>query len=168
MIQDKCTYYEIENSNTCDHGKWVYALENTDYSSYNNIIFTNDSYIIHWHIDPFLFNAAKTDAEIYGYTDSSERGSYHYQSYLFSIKSSSISKFITMYYGAVDKIHTFDDLINNCEIKMLNFFDSHDCYLKITKIPGHNGSNIFFNNDELYKILKNRGLLPFTKVKQII
>lgn len=167
MIQEKCTYYEIENSSTYDHGKWIYALENTNYHSYNNVIFTNDSYIIHWHIDLFLLNTIKSNAEIYGYTDCSERNIYHYQSYLFSIKSSAVIKFITMYYSAFENIHSFDDLINNCEIKMLHFFDSKDCFLKITKIPGHDGNNIFYAK-RIYNILKTRGFLPFTKIKQLI
>lgn len=165
FLQGKCSYFEIENAPTIDHGKWIYALENIDYSSYNNVIFTNDSYIIHGNIDRFLFNSATTNVEFYGYNDSTQCN-YHYQSYLFSILQSAIKKFITIFYEKLPYLHSYFDIINHCELQMLNYF-SRDCYLKIGNIPFHRGKNIFFDNDYLYYILKNSGLLPFTKIRSI-
>ena len=166
-LLNKCIYYEIENTNTFDFGKWIYALENVDYNAYNNIIFTNDSYIIHNHIDNFLYNTAITNAELYGYNDSTENG-YHYQSYLFSIKSYAVQKFINMYRQELYKIHSQEDVLDQYELKMHSFFDAIDCYLKIGNTHGHMGLNIFYTNDNFYKKLKNSGLLPFTKIKKII
>lgn len=165
-LQNKCIYYEIDNANTYDFGKWVYALKNVNYASYNNIIFTNDSYIIHDNIDRFLIKSATTNVELYGYNDSSQTR-YHYQSYLFSINSSAIYKFISMYNLNESKIHCQQDVINFYELQMLNYFSSYDCYLKIGNIPFNKGNDIFFTNDYFYKQLINSKLLPFTKIKRI-
>ena len=165
-LQNKCIYYEIDNANTYDFGKWAYALKNVDYTLYNNVIFTNDSYIIHNNIDRFLIKSATTSVELYGYNDSSQIR-YHYQSYLFSINSSAIYKFISMYNLRESNIHCQQDVINFYELQMLNYFSSYDCYLKIGNIPFHEGKDIFFTSDYFYKRLKNSGLLPFTKIKRI-
>lgn len=166
-LSNKCLYYEIENTKTFDFGKWIYALENVDYNAYNNIIFTNDSYIIHNHIDNFLYNAAITNAELYGYNDSTQNG-YHYQSYLFSIKSYSVQKFINMYRQEFYNIHSQQDVIDRYELKMIHYFDAIDCYLKIGNAYGHMGLNIFFGNDVFYQKLRFYGLLPFTKIKRLL
>lgn len=166
-LQGNSAYFEIENTPTYDFGKWIYALENIDYASYNNVIFTNDSYIIHGNIDRFLFKAATTNVELYGYNDSTQNN-YHYQSYLFSINSSAIHKFISMYNLGVSNIRSQQDVINLYELQMLNYFNSYDCYLKIGNVSFHRGQNIFFTSDYLYRRLKNIGLLPFTKIKRII
>jgi len=110
-LQGNCSYFEIENTTTYDFGKWIYALENVDYTSYNNVIFTNDSYIIHGNIDRFLFKSATTNVELYGYNDSTQYN-YHYQSYLFSVNSSAIHKFISMYNVEKSNIHSQRDVIN--------------------------------------------------------
>ena len=166
-LLNKCLYYEIENTNTFDFGKWIYALENVDYNDYNHIIFTNDSYIIHNHIDNFLYNAAITSTELYGYNDSTQNA-YHYQSYLFSIKSFAVQKFINMYRQELCNIHSQQDVIDRYELKMPSFFNGTDCYLKIGKVTGNMGRNIFFENDRFYKKLQISGLLPFTKIKRLL
>jgi hypothetical protein len=50
---------------------------------------------------------------------------------------------------------------------MLQYFDSKDCFLKLTEIDSQNGKNIFFNNDNLYLKIRDQGYLPFTKLKRI-
>ena len=167
LIDKYIKYFEIDNDVGYDFGKWIYALKNIDYSIYNNVKFTNDSYIIDSNIDFFLNETLTTNVEFYGYNDSSEC-SYHYQSYLFSLKFSALQKFIDMYNYKIQFISSQNDLINQCELQMRNFFDTSDCYLKIAKFPIHREKNIFFTSDYLYNKLKLSGLLPFTKVKQIL
>lgn len=167
LFSDKCFYHEIENAKTFDFGKWMHAVENIDYISYDNVIFTNDSFIIHANIDRFLYNAVINNSELYGYNDSTQ-DCYHYQSYLFRIKSCAIQKFIDMYESQENNIASQYDVIHNYELKMTNFFDTRDCYLKIGNIPFHKGRDIFFTNDYLYFLLKKSGLLPFTKIKRIL
>jgi hypothetical protein len=72
-----------------------------------------------------------------------------------------------MYNCKKDLIKTQRDVIEHYELKMINYFSSHDCYLKIGNIFFHKGLNIFFNSDFLYEILKKNGLLPFVKLKRI-
>ena len=166
-FQDKCVkYFGIENMASVDFGKWIYALKNFDFSSYNNVIFTNDSFIIHDKIDVFLVKAANTHVELFGYNDSTEK-KYHYQSYLFSIRSESIYKFIDMFEIKRDNLKSSIDVINKCELEMINYFNTSDCYLKIGNFPSNRNKNIFFKNDFLYDKLKNNGLLPFTKLKRL-
>ena len=54
---ENTTFLEIENDKYYDFGKWDYALQNTLYSAYSQIIFTNDSFFISNDISSF-FNAS--------------------------------------------------------------------------------------------------------------
>jgi hypothetical protein len=159
-------YYEIENDSTYDFGKWVYLLYQIDYSNYDFVIFMNDSIIIEKPITHFINLTIKKNVELYGYNDSTQIN-YHYQSYLFSIRIDAIQKFIDMFHSKKDLIHNQVDVINNYETKMIEYFTSKDCFLKIAN-DFNNNQNIFFANDYLYNILKTNYLLPFTKVKRVL
>jgi hypothetical protein len=161
------SYYEIENNCFYDFGKWIYLLSQIDYSSYDFIFFINDSFIIQKPIAHFINIAIKSNKELYGYNDSTQEN-YHYQSYFFCIRSDAINKFINMYNSKINLIKTQHDVIQNFELKMINYFSSYDCYLKIGNFSLHQGQNIFFTNDFLYKILKNNTFLPFVKLKRLV
>jgi hypothetical protein len=115
-------YLETENDiRYLDFGKWNFALESIDYSNYDYLIFTNDSYLIQDTIHFYFNQIVNKNVELYAYTDSSEI-KYHYQSYLFSIQSQSIHKFINMYNNKKPLIHKKQDLIDLCEVDLLNHF----------------------------------------------
>ena len=143
-------YIEIPNDKWNDFGKWKYALNNIDYSNYDFITFTNDSFLI---LKPLLFYynlAVSKNKEIYGYTSSSEV-KYHLQSYLFTIKQDSIYKFkeyltkkTTQASAKINAIHL--------ELYLLDHFQSYDCFLDIGTFYTNKSKNIFFNNN-LYNIL---------------
>jgi hypothetical protein len=116
-------------------------------------------------ITHFINLTIKKNVELYGYNDSTQIN-YHYQSYLFSIRSDSINKFIEMYNSKKNIIHSQLDVINNYEVKMTEYFDTHDCFLKIA-YDFNKDKNIFFTNDSIYNILKKYDLFPFTKIKRI-
>jgi hypothetical protein len=160
------SYYEIENNGCYDFGKWIYLLSQIDYSLYDYVFFINDSFIIEKPIAHFVNLAIKTNVELYGYNDSTQEN-YHYQSYFFCVRSDAINKFINMYNSKKDLIKTQRDVIENFELKMINYFSTHDCYLKIGNFSLHKGQNIFFTSDFLYEILKKNGILPFIKLKRI-
>jgi hypothetical protein len=167
ILGDKCiAYYSIDNMISADFGKWIFALNEINYNAYYNIIFTNDSYIIKNPIDLFVYKSFETTTELYGYNDSAQRN-HHYQSYLFSIKSDYIHKFIAMYENKINHITCFEDVINMYELQMLNYFNNHDCLLKIGHLSGHKLLNIFFTSDNLYLYLYKNRLLPFIKIKRI-
>lgn len=159
-------YYEIENNSSIDFGKWIYLLSQIDYSLYDYVFFINDSFIIENTITHFINLAIKSNTELYGYNDSTEEN-YHYQSYFFSVRSDAINKFIDMYNSKKNLIKTPHDVIQNYELKMIDYFSSHNCYLKIGNFFLLKGVNIFFKSDFLYEILKKNGLLPFVKLKRI-
>jgi hypothetical protein len=159
-------YYEIENNGCYDFGKWIYLLSQIDYSLYDYVFFINDSFIIQKPVTHFINLAIKSNTELYGYNDSTQEN-YHYQSYFFSVRSDAINKFINMYNSKKNLIKTQRDVIENFELKMINYFSSHNCYLKIGNFFLHKGLNIFFTNDFLYEILKKNGFLPFVKLKRI-
>jgi len=160
------SYYEIEN--LCyDFGKWTYLLSQIDYASYDYVFFINDSFIIEQPVTHFINLAIKSNCELYGYNDSTEEN-YHYQSYFFCVRSDAIPKFIDMYNSKKHLIKSLQNLIEHIELKMINYFASHDCYLKIGNFPSHKGKNIFFTSDFLYGILKKNGLLPFIKLKRLL
>jgi hypothetical protein len=141
-------------------------IKNINYTLYDFVIFTNDSYIIHYPITQFINLTVKNNYELYGYNDSTQQN-YHYQSYLFSIRNNAINKFIGYYRSIKDKLNSQEDVINMLELKMLKCFNSKGCFLNIGLFKIHQGKNIFFTNDILYNKLKKTRLLPFTKIKRI-
>ena len=164
---DNMKYYEIENSKLADFGKWAHVLENlADYNSYDYIILTNDSYIIHNSINHFFNLIFKYNVEFYGYTDSSEL-KYHYQSYLFGLRKDVIPIFLNNVNSSKKEINSFNDVISNYELNMCSWFKDIKTFLNIGNFDSNKGKNIFFHNDRLYIPLKNTELLPFTKIKRI-
>jgi len=172
QLRDFCTsnssitYVESVNENTYDFGKWIFGLNAVNYSKYNFIIFTNDSFIIHAPIDHYFNLVYKNNVELYGYNSSTEIR-YHYQSYLFSIKRESISKFISNFNIKKGIIRSQRDIIENYELTMTDWFITKECFLNIGILPSNKKKNIFFINPLLYYNLKKTNLLPFTKIKSI-
>jgi len=149
----------------------MYVLKHINYISlYDYIVFTNDSIIINSSIFHFYNKMITSDVELYGYNDSTEVR-YHYQSYLFGIKSDAIYKFINLFNNNSHLItRTNNDsriLIQHTELVLIDVFSSTDCFLKIGYIPSQLGKNIFFKNIMLYDILFENNLLPFYKLKQL-
>lgn len=160
-------YYEIENSKLVDFGKWVHVLQNLiDYNSYDYIILTNDSYIIHNSINHFFNLMYKYNVDLFGYNDSSEL-KYHYQSYLFGLRKDVVPIFINKINSSIVKINCFWDVVLNYEINMCDWFSNNKTFLNIGNLASNKSKNVFFNNDQLYNPLKNTDLLPFTKIKRI-
>lgn len=161
-------YYEMPNSYYYDFGKWIYALQNIiNADEYDYIILTNDSFIIHNSINHFFNLAAIHNVELYGYNDSTQTR-YHYQSYLFSLRSDVVKKFIENVTDNNLNITCQQDVIMNFEVKMTDWFFSKKCFLEIGKFKLNQLKNIFFINDLLYIPLKSSKLLPFTKLKRIL
>jgi hypothetical protein len=164
---NKIIYMEIENDSKADFGKWIYVINNTDLNKFNNIIFINDSILISNYID-FYFNLViEKNNDLYGYNDSTETEKYHYQSYLFSIKTSAINKLIEYYNNVKNNLNSWSDLITIMELNLIKLYDNHDCFLKIGYLKNHFGKNINFSNDFLFNKLLKYDLLPIFKIKRI-
>jgi hypothetical protein len=157
-------YCEIPNSSYYDFGKWIHVLKNeVNFNNYDYIILTNDSFIIHSSINHFLNLTFKYNVELYGYNDSTQIR-YHYQSYLFSLRKDAVQIFIDKVSNLNLQIKNKQDVIDNFEIAMTDWFSTKKCFLKIA----NSNDNIFFTNDKHYAILKKSGLLPFTKIQRIL
>jgi len=165
-LQNKVKQYiEIPNDKWIDFGKWKYVLNNIDYSNYEYITFTNDSFSISQPIY-FYFNLlVERNKELYAYTSSSEV-KYHFQSYLFTVKKEAICKLKNY---LTTKINPICKNINPIllELHLINAFQTYDCFLDIGNLHINNKKNIFFNNDLFYFILFKYNLLPFIKLKRI-
>ena len=160
-------YFEISNDNYYGFSKWYYGLINIDYSLYKFVTFINDSILIHNNISHFFDYTRVKNVDLFGYNDSNQIR-YHYQSYLFSIKTTCIEKFIKLLNKYKYLIHSYQDVVNYYELNMIDYFDSKDCFLKLTNFESQNDKNIFFTNDFLYITLRNSGFIPLTKLKRII
>lgn len=159
-------YYETENRNSLDFGKWHWLLSQIDYNIYDYVVLTNDSFIIHTSINHYLNLVTKYDVDLYGYNDSSNV-CYHYQSYLFTLKSTVVPTFLTNVGNNLPLMNIHWDVVTNGELMLTKWFPNHKCFLKIGNMPSNYNHNIFHNNDPLYIPLKNNGLLPFTKLKRV-
>jgi hypothetical protein len=106
------------------------------------------------------------NVELYGYNSSTQQ-CFHYQSYLFSLRSDVIQKFIDIFNSKKENIKNQEDVINIFELNLTKYFNNNDCFLKIGNEFYNKCKNIFFNNDIFYNKLKYYKLLPFTKIKRI-
>jgi hypothetical protein len=159
-------YYEIPNDQFYGFSKWYYGLLETNYMNYKFTTFMNDSIMIHGDISHFFDYTRVKDLELFAYNDSTEIKP-HYQSYLFSIKNTSIQNFFKMFNDNKLFIKSYGDVIHFYELSLFDYFQTHDCFLKIANFPSQIGKNIFFSNDFLYNPLLRSGILPFTKLKRM-
>lgn len=170
LLQEYCSQYgnveyiETENWATCDYGKWTHVLKIKDVSDKDFVVFTNDSYIIQDSINHFFNLSVKKNVQLYGYNDSFECR-YHYQSYLFVLKKEAIPIFMDNFYKNEQGITCLQDVINLYELKMTDWFDTKEVFLKIANVT--NGVNVFYRCEWLYNILKESKLLPFVKIKSL-
>ncbi len=166
--KSKCkNYLLVKNDKFLDFGKWKYVLDKIDYSSYKYITFVNDSIIIESPIN-YYFNLLRTkNFDLYGYNNSTQTR-FHTQSYLFSIKSAMIHKFLNYFEKNKGKINNNQDsVVHTFEVKLTDIYPNHKNFINTRVFPDHKGKNIFFNNDYLYHTLKRNGLFPFTKIKRL-
>lgn len=161
-------YFLIPNNKLLDFGKWQYALQNVQLEEYDYVVFINDSIIIEKPIHFFFSILSSKNVDYYGYNNSTQT-KFHSQSYLFSIKTNQIYRFIELIERNLKNITSNpESVVYNLELKLLDEFKNHKHFLNTRKFPDHSGKNIFFNNDYLYLNLKKAGLFPFTKVKRIL
>jgi len=159
-------FFEIPNNTHLDIGKWCFILSKINYKLYDHVIFTNDSFLITSPILHFFNKMMKSNVELYGYNDSTQIR-YHYQSYLFSLRTHAVDKLIGLYLGRKHLLWNYNQVVENIELNLVNTFKTTDCFLKIGHLYGLKKKNIFFNNDSLYKKLLQTKLLPFVKLKRL-
>ncbi len=158
---------EVDNDYFRDFNKWYYGLKTIDnIHSYDYFVFTNDSYVINRHLNYFYsYIELNERADLVSYCSSSEY-LYHYQSFLFAIKSNKKDLFINY----IQSFHGKPDdykLMINMEIKIYYLFTNKTCLLNLGRCDINNKKNIFFHNQSLFSILYKSNVLPFIKLKMI-
>jgi hypothetical protein len=142
-----------------NYEKIKYVLDNLDNIDLNNnFYFTiiDDNYIYSDSLKNYFNYVNEHNLEFYSMTDSSEER-YHYQLYLFSIKSNSVEKFRD-YLKMNNK-----NLIYN----LIQIFNSKMCYIKVAYIDINYENNIFFNSSLLYQALVEEGILPIINLNKL-
>ena len=167
-LQNKVKQFiEVPNNSHLDIGKWCHVLDNFNYTPYDFVVFTNDSFVIMGSIRHFFNKMIKTNVDLYGYNDSTQVR-YHYQSYLFGVKKMAIPALIKLYVNKRPLLTCYDAVVENIELKFVDTFKSRDCFLKIGQLYSNKGRNIFFNSDSLYQKLIHTQLLPLVKLKRVL
>jgi hypothetical protein len=167
-IAPKCKkYMEIENNDELDIGKMIYGLQKVDYSDYDFIVFTNDSFWLTGTLRPWYNGMKKEDRDLYGYTSNMEY-KYHYQSFLYGIKKTAIPILLNFYH--VNKENIRGNVIHNFELLFTDEFSDKACLVNIADFPEQfsNGLNLFFFCDVLYGKLLEANIIKIVKLKRIL
>ena len=165
MNKKNCTLIEVENDYFHDFSKWYFVLKQTNISNYSHILFTNDSFLIKEPIYYFYKFISATKKELVAFSSSNEY-IYHYQTYLFSIKSSKVNEFVSMF----ERFQSNDyskQLLIKMEINLYYLYDNKTCFVDLGNLGINNKKNIFFHNPKLYQILAKEKILPFIKLKML-
>jgi hypothetical protein len=162
-------YFEIPNDiNTLDIGKFIAGLKKHNYLEYDFVVFINDSIIIEKSINHFYNLMIQKKCDLYG-INSSSTIKYHYQSYLYGIKSSAIINLINLYEIKKPLLKNgYDGVIQNIELELCYYFKNKDCFLDFATFPEiiKNGGQIFLDKS-IYKYLLDNSVFSLIKVKTV-
>lgn len=164
---DHLEYIGIPNdSKQLDIGKWMHYLRTYYKDGFHRVVFLNDSILISKNIYHFFNASIRSSAHLYGFNDS-DLIKYHFQSYLFSVTSESISKFITYYEGVKSGLNGYGSVVEKIELMLVDIFTSNDCFLKLTQLGHGLVSNIYSIPLNKYRALYNHGVIPFHKLRTL-
>ena len=153
--------YKI-NDKFISYGKWLYFLNKINYSSYNNIILTNDSFVITRSLIS-LKTLIEPNIELVSLL-SSYQTQHHYPDFLRIYNLVGINKIIKYYLMTMSKITNFLSCINELEVKSSDIFDSVKVLYKASEdFKG----NIHFDDKYLEDYLYNKNY-PVVKIKKLL
>jgi hypothetical protein len=139
--------------------KIMNILSDLKYVDYNYITFINDNYIYCENLNDYFNYVNNHKLEFYSYSDSTEN-KYHFQLYLFSIKSTSVHKLLDL----LNKNYNDNELL----FKIPEIFSEKMPYLKIGYLKYNLENNIFYNNNkDIYKELIENKLLPIININRL-
>jgi hypothetical protein len=133
----------------------INILNNLDYKIFDYITFINDNYIYCENLKDYFNYVNKHKLDFYSFTDSTEY-TYHFQLYLFTIKSTSILKFKKFINTNVD----------NIVFKIHLLFEKSMPFLKIAYLKNNIDNNIFHNTKFFYELIKKK-VLPIINLNML-
>jgi hypothetical protein len=159
-VVDNMVY--TDNDYTVCYGKYLHVLLNMDISQYDNVILTNDSYLITKSLSGFktLFNETIEMTALC----CSNQSSKHYPDWLRRYNKTGIQKIIQFYKTNLSNNKSFRSLIQNIELKS-HLIHNNSINVLYDAIPGYNG-NIHFDNIQLKEYLYNKNY-PIIKIKKL-
>jgi hypothetical protein len=157
----------VDNDEFLDFGKYLNVLHAVDVFDYDYITFCNDSFVLTGPMSGYFDMLEKNDPDFLGFTDSYEI-KYHYQSMFFSVKSTSIPKFMEHIESFIEdpenKEAGYNDIVGKLELPLAFVFEKPDCYLKLATSSKPN--NLFFVLDDVYSRVLLDGSCPMIKLKR--
>jgi 3,5-epimerase/4-reductase len=156
------TMIYIDNNNKFCYGKYLYVLQNMDISQYDNVILTNDSYLITKSLMGFkdLFNDSIEMSALCCSTQCCK----HYPDFLRRYSKIGIVKLVQFYCKNLNSITSFNSAIQNIEIKS-HLVHGNSINVLYDSIPNYDG-NIHFYDIWLEEYLYNKNY-PIIKIKKM-
>jgi hypothetical protein len=164
-------YYEIENNNLLDFGKYYFAakeiLPTLNINNNEHITFINDSIILKSRLKRYfnmINDKLHSNIEMFAMIDSYEH-KYHYQSYLFSIRYNSVYKFINFIENYINTYGTLnnskDHIIQNLELNLIYQFNFIKSFFSVKE-----GTHNIFNSRKLIRkyLKKKLDIIKFTNI----
>lgn len=169
-------YHYCANLVNLCHGKWLYYLDNFYNGDYENLILTNDSFLVINNLQPMLDLHNSESYEMTGLVSSRE-GKWHCQDFIRIYSNSSIKKIIDFYkennlkYGHYKHV---DEVDNKRKIKHYEFCieaerDSCQLFSKqscLYTLPLSYKKNINFDNKLLEEYITKKDY-PIIKIKKM-
>ena len=169
-------YHYCANLNSLCHGKWCFYVDNFYKHDYDNVILTNDSFIVVDSLKNVLDLHNNKDANMTGLVSSREQ-KWHCQDFFRIYNKKSLKSVITFYKrsitvgGLIEDVSILDkkrfiDSYHVCvkaEIESCQQFSNIECYYML---PLSYKKNIHFDNDMLKEYLENKNY-PVVKNKKI-
>lgn len=159
-VMDNMVY--IPNDNAVCYSKYLHVLQNMNISQYDNIILTNDSYLITKSLSGFkdLFNDS---TEMTALCCSNEIIK-HYPDFLRRYNKVAINKIILFYKLHLSNNNSFLSFIQNIEVKS-HLIHNNSINVLYDAITGYAG-NIHIDNAQLKDYLYNKNY-PIIKIKKL-
>jgi len=158
----KLIFEYIPNDKYVCHGKWMYYLNKIHYTVYDNIILTNDSFLITRSLNDYK-ELIKPSIELVALLDSYEI-KYHYPDFLRTYNQNSIQKILKYYEMNKNHITCFSSVVYHYEVSSTELFDNVEIlYKNETGEP----TNIHFIDHHLEKYLYHLNY-PVIKLKKML
>lgn len=150
-----------QNDKFIAHGKWLQFLNKIDYKTFDNVILTNDSFIVTRSLLD-LTGLIQPNKELVSLLESNQV-KYHYPDFLRIYNQKGLNKIIKYYNENMHKITDIQSVIIVYEVNSSDIFTDVSVLYKNQGFDG----NIHFDDIQLQHYLYNKNY-PVVKIKKLI